>query len=81
MADVKISATGVFFDTKAQKVVESQPEEGVQIVAPGGEVTADAQASIDRWNEVAVGTAPAPEPVEEEEAASETPKASSRSRK
>jgi hypothetical protein len=35
MAD-EISKNGVWFDTKHQKVVDSQPEEGVQIVAPGG---------------------------------------------
>ena len=32
---------GVWYDTKASKVVESQPEEGVQLVAPGVEPTQD----------------------------------------
>jgi hypothetical protein len=59
MPDPEISATGVFFDTKNQKVVDSAPEEGVQILAPGGEVTPDVQADIDRWREVESG-APAP---------------------
>lgn len=60
MAD--ISQSGVFFDTKANKVVNSQPEEGVQIVAPGGELTATAEAEIARWREVESGN---PQPVAE----------------
>lgn len=49
------SKNGVFFDTKANKVVESEPEEGVQIVAPGAEITADLQADIDRYKDAAAG--------------------------
>lgn len=55
----EVSQTGVFFDTKANKVVDSQPEEGVQIVAPGGEITADAEKEIERWRDVEAGN-PAP---------------------
>jgi len=53
MADSK---NGVWFDTKAGKVVNSEPEEGVQLVAPGQEVTAAAQATIDRYKADADGT-------------------------
>lgn len=49
----EFSKTGVFWDTKAGKIVDSEPEEGVQLVAPGGEVTPDAQVSIDAYKEVA----------------------------
>jgi hypothetical protein len=38
----------VFVDTKTGKVVESQPEEGVQIVAPGAPLDASALAAIAR---------------------------------
>jgi hypothetical protein len=57
MAD--ICESGVFFDTKNQKVVDSKPEEGIQIVAPGDEMTADREADIQRWRDVEIGT-PAP---------------------
>lgn len=40
---------GVWFDTKAGKVVESQPEEGVQLVAPGTESTPDAERLIESY--------------------------------
>lgn len=49
MADT--SKSGVFFDTKTNKVVNSQPEEGVQLVAPGQEITPDRQAEIDLYND------------------------------
>jgi hypothetical protein len=42
----EISKSGVFIDTKTGKVVESQPEEGVQLVAPGGVVTPEAERQI-----------------------------------
>lgn len=32
---------GIYVDTKSGKVVRSQPEEGVQLVAPGEEIPAD----------------------------------------
>lgn len=38
---------GTWIDTKTGKVVTSQPEEGVQLHAPGTEVTPDVQAAID----------------------------------
>lgn len=63
MADENISESGVFFDTKNQKVVDSQPEEGVQIIAPGAVVTAALQADVDRWKDVETGTVRAPETV------------------
>lgn len=43
------SSKGVWFDTKAGKVVESQPEEGVQLVAPGVDATPDEQARVDAY--------------------------------
>jgi hypothetical protein len=46
MAD-EVSKSGVFIDTKTGKVTESQPEEGIQLVAPGSPVTPDAQRAID----------------------------------
>lgn len=63
MPDENISETGVFFDTKNQKVVESQPEEGVQIVAPGGELTKAVNDDIARWRDVENGVVSEPETV------------------
>lgn len=57
----EISEHGIFFDTKAGKVVESPPQEGVQIVAPGGEVTDFVKAEVGRWKVVESGV---PQPVE-----------------
>lgn len=37
---------GVWFDTKAGKVVESQPEEGVVLLAPGVEPTPDDERRV-----------------------------------
>jgi len=42
---------GVWFDTKAGKVVESQPAEGVQLVAPGIEASDADLALVDRYKE------------------------------
>lgn len=42
----EVSKSGVFIDTKSGKVVESQPEEGIQLVPPGGVVTPNAEAQI-----------------------------------
>lgn len=53
----EISNTGVFFDSVENKVVESPPERGVQIVAPGGELTDSAKADIERWRQVESGEA------------------------
>lgn len=33
------SKNGVWIDTKTDKVVDDQPEEGIQLVAPGGVIT------------------------------------------
>jgi hypothetical protein len=44
------SEKGIYFDSKAGKVVDGPPEEGVQIVPPGGEVDADAKSDIARYN-------------------------------
>lgn len=41
------ASKGVWFDTKSGKVVESQPEEGVQLVAPGTEFTPDAERLVE----------------------------------
>lgn len=42
----EVSKNGVWVDTKTGKVVESQPEEGIQLVAPGATVTPDVAAQI-----------------------------------
>lgn len=57
------SKSGVFFDTKNQKVVNSPPEEGIQLVAPGGEITDDVQADIDRWTKVEKGEVDEPQTI------------------
>ncbi len=54
---------GVYIDTRTGKVVESQPEEGIQLVPPGGEITKSRQAVIDRYKEAAAGTESAPKTV------------------
>lgn len=59
---MELSKSGVYFDTQNQKVVESQPEEGIQILAPGDEITEAAKADVARWREVEAG---APQPVAE----------------
>ena len=46
MAD---SNKGVWFDTQANKVVHSEPVEGIQLAAPGTEITPSVQASIDAY--------------------------------
>lgn len=40
---------GVWLDTKSGKVVESQPEEGVVLVAPGTESTPDAERLVAQY--------------------------------
>lgn len=49
--DPVISESGVFFDSVANRVVDAPPVEGVQIVAPGAEVTPAVQVVIDRYQE------------------------------
>lgn len=51
----EISKSGVFIDTQSGKVVEQQPEEGIQLVPPGGVVTPDAEAQIKRAKAIAAG--------------------------
>ncbi len=41
------SKSGVWVDTRTNKVVHSQPEEGRQLVVPGGEITPAVQQVID----------------------------------
>lgn len=48
MAD--IAKTGVWIDTSTGKVTTTQPAEGIQLVAPGGEIDANAQRLIDDAN-------------------------------
>lgn len=40
---------GVYFDTKAGKVTTTPPEEGVQLVEPGGALTPEIQSRIDAY--------------------------------
>lgn len=44
------SKSGTWFDTKAGNVVHSQPEEGIQLVAPGVEPTPDEQKRVDAYS-------------------------------
>lgn len=46
MANENVSKTGKWVDVQTGKVVSSQPEEGRQLVAPGGELTPDVKAAI-----------------------------------
>lgn len=46
MADT-VSKNGVWIDSKTNKVVQSRPEEGVQLVAPGDTITPEVQQLID----------------------------------
>lgn len=41
--------TAHYFDTKTNKVVTKQPEEGIQIVADGAEMTPALEAEIERY--------------------------------
>lgn len=58
-----VSKTGVFIDTKTGKVVESQPEEGVQLVRPGGTIRNDAAAQIEAAKAAASGKTAEPKTV------------------
>ena len=46
---------GYWFDTKANKVVEKEPEEGRQIVSPDAELTPALEAEIERYRRVERG--------------------------
>jgi hypothetical protein len=55
LADDQVSKGGVFIDTKTGQVVESQPEEGIQLVAPGGVIDDNARALIETAKATAAG--------------------------
>jgi len=55
MADANVSKNGVWVDGKTGKVVESQPEEGFQIVPAGAEITPDMQKAVDAAKDAAAG--------------------------
>lgn len=70
-ADVERSESGVYLDTAANRVVYAPPVEGVQLVPPGGELTAAAKAEVERLSEYATAE---PEPVvEADEAPADEP--------
>ncbi len=46
---MEISDTGIYFDNESKQIVNEPPVHGVQIVAPGGEVTANAQRDVDAY--------------------------------
>lgn len=54
MAD-EVSKNGVWIDSKTGKVVEKPPEEGTQIVPPGGTIDAAAAAAIEAAKSAAAG--------------------------
>lgn len=56
MADA--SKTGAWIDTKTDRLVYSQPEEGRQLVVPGGAVSPDTAATIKRYEDAAVEDVP-----------------------
>lgn len=45
------ASKGVWVDTQSGKVVESQPVEGVQLVAPGVEATPDDERLVQRYKD------------------------------
>lgn len=56
MADEpEISENGVFYDSKNNEIVDSPPEEGVQIVAPGARLTDAAKAEVEHYRGIAAG--------------------------
>lgn len=55
-----VSAGGVFFDTKTHRVVDTVPEEGVQLAAPGSVVTDAVRAEIDAYKAIEALAHPAP---------------------
>lgn len=62
MAD-EVSKTGVYIDMKTGKVTNSPPEEGIQLVGPGGVIDAAAQAQIDGAKAAASGAPSEPKTV------------------
>jgi hypothetical protein len=61
----EISKTGKWVDNETGQVVDSEPENGKQLVAPGGEVTPQVQAAIE------AAEAAAPDVPDEEESGEE----------
>jgi hypothetical protein len=53
MADDQVSKNGVWIDSKTGNVVESQPEEGIQLVPAGGTIDNATQQLIDTANAAA----------------------------
>lgn len=68
MAD-DVSKNGVYIDSKTGKVVEKQPEEGVQLVPPGGTIDTATQGLIDAAKAASAGAGK--EPVVEDLSATE----------
>lgn len=62
MAD-EVSKSGVFIDTKSGKVVNSPPEEGVQLVRPGGTIDTATAAAIANAKTAASGETSEPQTV------------------
>jgi hypothetical protein len=62
MAD-EVSKSGVFIDMKTGKVVNSAPEEGIQIVPPGGTIDPTAAAQIEVAKAAASGQQAEPKTV------------------
>lgn len=48
-----VCTTGLWVDTKTGQVVESRPEEGIQLCPPGGELSPDVKLNIDMAREAA----------------------------
>jgi hypothetical protein len=59
----EVSKTGVFIDSKTGKVVNSQPEEGIQLVPPGGTIDPSTAAAIEAAKAAASGEASEPKTV------------------
>lgn len=56
-------STGVYFDSASGRIVDSPPVEGVQLAAPGVELTPAVQALIDRFAESEPAAVDVPAPV------------------
>lgn len=64
MAD-EVSKTGVYVDSKTGKVVNSPPEEGIQLVPAGGTIDSAAAAAIAAAKAALSGAGDEPETEEE----------------
>lgn len=58
MADEEVAKSGKWVDSKTGKVVDKQPEEGIQLVAEGTPITPDVKAAIEAAETAAEGSAP-----------------------